>query len=90
MGLVGVLFVRLLLPCSALLGGWLRRHRWRSAGLLALAFALVALLSGGFSLNDGSLALGPALAGNPTALPWAGLPRLVGPLLSISFGAPGG
>ncbi|MEB3263073.1 MAG: chloride channel protein [Synechococcus sp.] len=90
MGLLGVLFVRLLVPCSALLGSWLRRHRWRSAAALALAFALVAVLSGGFSLNDGSLALGPALAGNPTALPWAGLPRLLGPLLSISFGAPGG
>ncbi|MFY8149803.1 MAG: chloride channel protein [Prochlorococcaceae cyanobacterium] len=90
MALLGVLFVRLLVPCSALLGSWLRRHPRRSAAVLAVVFTLVALLSGGISLNDGSLDLGPALAGNPTALPWAGLPRILGPLLSISFGAPGG
>jgi chloride channel protein, CIC family len=46
--------------------------------------------SGGISLNDGSLALGPALAGTPDGPWWAPLPRLLGPLLSIAIGAPGG
>ncbi|QPN68634.1 chloride channel protein [Synechococcus sp. CBW1006] len=90
MGLLGVLFVRLLIPCSAWVAGLLRSHPWRAALALATAFALLALASGGLSLNDGSLSLGPGLAGDSSSPVWAGLPRLLGPLLSISVGAPGG
>lgn len=49
---------------------------------LALLITLLAVASGGISLNDGSLALGPALAGTPDGPWWAPLPRvLVGPWL---------
>jgi len=51
---------------------------------------VLAQLSGGLNLNDGSLALGPALAGQSTSPRWAFLPRLISPLLALAAGAPGG
>ncbi len=89
--LLGVLLVRLLIPLSGWLVQRLRdRSRWLTGLGITLSIALLAVLSGGLSLNDGSLALGPALAGSPTTGWWAALPRLLGPLLSIAIGAPGG
>ncbi len=88
--LIGVLLVRLLIPLAHRLGPWLRRRRVTAAVGLALLVALLAVASGGISLNDGSLALGPALAGRATTPWWAAAPRLLGPLLSIAIGAPGG
>jgi H+/Cl- antiporter ClcA len=55
-----------------------------------MLLGLLAQLSGGLSLNDGSLALGPALAGQGTVPRWALLPRLISPLLALAAGAPGG
>ncbi|SBO44878.1 chloride channel protein [Cyanobium sp. NIES-981] len=89
--LAGVGLVRLLLPLARCLGPLLRRRTAPMALAIAAAFALLALASGGISLNDGSLALGPALAGAAAPSPWwAPLPRLLGPLLSLAIGAPGG
>ncbi len=89
--LLGVLLVRLLLPLAGELARQLRgRSAWLSGLGVVLALALLAVLSGGLSLNDGSLVLGPALAGAPTTAWWGALPRLLGPLLSIAIGAPGG
>ncbi|MDM7937264.1 MAG: chloride channel protein [Cyanobium sp. CZS 48M] len=89
--LAGVLLVRLLVPLAAWVSQDLRgRRRWITGVGIVLAITLLAVLSGGVSLNDGSLALGPALAGAPATAWWAALPRLLAPLLSIAIGAPGG
>lgn len=88
--LVGVVLVRLLVPLAHWLGPWLRSRRLPLAVAIAALFTLLAVASGGISLNDGSLALGPALAGTANSPWWAPLPRLLGPLLSIAIGAPGG
>ena len=88
--LTGVLLVRLLLPLAARLSALLRQRPGVTGTAVALVFTAVALVSGGLSLNDGSLALGPALAGSATIPWWGALPRLVGPLISIAIGAPGG
>jgi H+/Cl- antiporter ClcA len=89
--LAGVALVRLLIPLAHWLGSLLRRRTLPMALATAAAFTLLALASGGISLNDGSLALGPALAGAVAPTPWwAPLPRLLGPLLSLAIGAPGG
>ena len=88
--LLGVLFLRLLLVITPRLQGLLRHHFLPSALALALMLGLLAQLSGGLSLNDGSLALGPALAGQGGSPRWAVLPRLISPLLALASGAPGG
>lgn len=88
--LVGVVLVRLLVPLAQWLGPRLRSRRLPLAVAIAALFTLLAVASGGISLNDGSLALGPALAGTADSPWWAPLPRLLGPLLSIAIGAPGG
>jgi len=88
--LTGVALVRLLVPLAARLSAPLRQRPLLSGGIIGLAFAGLALLSRGFSLNDGSLALGPALAGTDAIPWWAALPRFLGPLISIAIGAPGG
>jgi len=87
---LGVIFLRLLLALTPLLQGLLRQHFLPTALALALLLALLAQLSGGQSLNDGSLALGPALAGQSTSPRWAFLPRLISPVLALAAGAPGG
>ncbi|MFM7267870.1 MAG: chloride channel protein [Cyanobium sp.] len=68
----------------------LQRRFLPTALLLAALLTALAHLSGGISLNDGALDLGPALAGHPEAPRWAALPRLLSPLLAITTGAPGG
>ncbi|MFM7267916.1 MAG: chloride channel protein, partial [Cyanobium sp.] len=68
----------------------LRRRFLPTALVLAALITALAHLSGGLSLNDGALDLGPALAGHPEAPRWAALPRLLSPLLAIATGAPGG
>jgi H+/Cl- antiporter ClcA len=88
--LLGVLFLKLLLLLTPLLQRLLQRHFLATALCLSLLLALVAQLSGGHSLNDGSLDLGPALAGRSSSPRWAALPRLISPLLAIAAGAPGG
>jgi chloride channel protein, CIC family len=88
--LVGVAFVRLLIPLADILGNRLRHRRLPTALVVGGVLALLALLSGGLSLNDGSLSLGPALLGRPDTPWWAALPRLLASLLSIACGAPGG
>ncbi len=88
--LVGVLMVRALIPLAERLGADLRRRSVPAGLMICVAFSLLALASGGLSLNDGSLSLGPALAGASSSPWWAAVPRLLGPLLSIAIGAPGG
>lgn len=88
--LVGVAFVRLLIPLATALGQRLRHQRLPWALAVGAGLALLALVSGGLSLNDGSLSLGPALLGRPDTPWWAALPRLLASLLSIACGAPGG
>lgn len=88
--LLGVLFLKLLLLLTPLLQRLLQRHFLPTALCLSLLLALIAQLSGGLSLNDGSLDLGPALAGRSSSPRWAALPRLISPLLAIAAGAPGG
>lgn len=88
--LLGSLFVRLLIPLAAWLGQRLRQRRWLTALAVAALLALLAVLSGGLSLNDGSLSLAAALQGQsggglPTLL-W----RFLASLLSIAAAAPGG
>jgi H+/Cl- antiporter ClcA len=89
MGL-GVLLVRLLIPAAALVQRLMGPQRLLGAVLLALVLTALALLSTGLSLNDGSLSLGAALAGQsggpPTTLLWRALATLV----SLAAGAPGG
>jgi H+/Cl- antiporter ClcA len=65
----GALLVRLLLPAASWLKSLLSRRRLAGALLLGLSLSLLALLSGGLSLNDGSLSLGAALAGASVGAP---------------------
>lgn len=88
--LLGVAFVRLLIPLADRLGQRLRSQLLPTALALGGILALLAALSGGLSLNDGSLSLGPALIGRPDSPWWTALPRLLASLLSIACGAPGG
>ena len=87
---LGALLVRLLIPAAALVQRLMRRQRLLGGVSLALGLTALALLSGGLSLNDGSLSLSAALAGDsggrPITLLWRGLATLLGP----ASGAPGG
>lgn len=87
---LGVLLVRLLMLAAAGLQRLMGHRRLLGGGLLALVLSALALLSGGLSLNDGSLSLAAALAGDgggpPIALLWRGLATLLSP----AAGAPGG
>ncbi len=91
---LGSLFVRCLIPLASWLQGqlgagqaWLRRIG--AVAGLSLLLALIALASGGLSLNDGSLSLGAAFQGEPGSLLTL-LWRIPASLLSIAAGAPGG
>lgn len=86
----GALMVRLLLPTAAALKHLLTRQRWLGALLLAGCLSLLALASGGLSLNDGSLSLRAALSGEPVGSPLLWLWRLLSSVLSLALGAPGG
>jgi H+/Cl- antiporter ClcA len=88
--LLGGLLVRLAIGAAARVQRLMGRRRLLGALLLALALSVLAVLSAGLSLNDGSLSLAPALAGQsggpPLTLLWRGLATLV----SLAAGAPGG
>lgn len=86
----GVLLVRLTVPVAAWAKGLLKQYRWAAALLLAALLTLIALLSGGLSLNDGSLSLAAALAGDNPGAPLTLLWRLLATVLSLAAGAPGG
>lgn len=88
--LLGAAFVRLLIALSALVQRGVRR--WRTGLILMLAslLSLLAWLSGGLSLNDGSLSLAAALQGSAGGPPLTLLWRWLASLVSIAAGAPGG
>jgi H+/Cl- antiporter ClcA len=86
----GVLLVRLLLPAAAAVKRLLAQRRLPGALLLAAALSFLALLSGGLSLNDGSLSLAAALSGEATGSPLLLLWRLLSSVISLALGAPGG
>lgn len=91
--LLGALLVRVLVPLASLLRSQLQGsllRRLTVALLLAAGLTGLALLSGGLSLNDGSLSLAALLQGQSggglTVLLW----RFFATLLSVASGAPGG
>lgn len=88
--LLGTVFVRLLIPLASQLSRHLVKQRLPWTVGLALMLTLVAILSDGLSLNDGSMSLAAVLQGLPggsaLTLVWRG----VAALLSIAAGAPGG
>jgi len=86
----GALMVRLLLPTAAVVKRLLARRRLLGALLLAGALSLLALASGGLSLNDGSLSLAAALSGEAVGSPLLWFWRLLSSVLSLALGAPGG
>lgn len=65
----GALFVRLLLPTAAWVKRLLTKQILLGALLLAAILTLLAFVSGGLSLNDGSLSLAAALSGEPAGEP---------------------
>jgi H+/Cl- antiporter ClcA len=86
----GALFVRLLLPAAAWVKRLLAKRLLVGALLLAASLTLLAFVSGGLSLNDGSLSLAAALAGESVGSPLLWLWRLLASVLSLALGAPGG
>jgi H+/Cl- antiporter ClcA len=72
------------------MGRQLRRRPLLGAVGLAASLAALAVASGGLSLNDGSLSLGAALAGQRGGSLATVLWRSLSTLLSIAAGAPGG
>ena len=91
--LLGGLLVRLLIPLASLLRRQMRQalqRRLAMALLLAAALTGLALLSGGLSLNDGSLSLAALLQGQGGGGLLALLWRFPATLLSVALGAPGG
>ena len=88
--LLGALFVCLLIPLAGWLGGRFRAQRLPAAVAVAGVLTLLALLSGGLSLNDGSLSLAAELQGKPGGSAATLLWRYLASLLSIAAGAPGG
>jgi H+/Cl- antiporter ClcA len=88
--LLGSLMVRLLPALAALVQQLMGQRRWSAVLVLSGALGTLALLSGGLSLNDGSLSLVALLQGNSggglSALIW----RWPATLLSLASGAPGG
>jgi H+/Cl- antiporter ClcA len=87
---LGALFVRLLIPLAHGLAARLRTQRMKAAVLVAALLMLLAWLSGGLSLNDGSLSLAAALQGDDGGSLSTLLWRFLASLLSIAAGAPGG
>ena len=86
----GSLFVRLLLPAAAWVKRLLAKRLLVGALLLAASLTLLAFVSGGLSLNDGSLSLAAALSGESVGAPPLWLWRLLASVLSLALGAPGG
>ncbi|MCP9771976.1 chloride channel protein [Synechococcus sp. Tobar12-5m-g] len=90
-GLLGGLFVRLLAWASIKVGQGLQRRRLPVALGLGLAITALAVVSGGWSLNDGQLLMVHQVQGSDAPVPlWVLLPRGLAALLSLSMGAPGG
>jgi H+/Cl- antiporter ClcA len=89
-GLLGAALARLLSPLTGWMGRQLRRRPLLGAVGLAASLAALAVASGGLSLNDGSLSLGAALAGQRGGSLATVLWRSLSMLLSIAAGAPGG
>lgn len=91
--LLGALLVRLLLPLASLLRREFQKsllRRLAMALLLAAGLTGLAVLSGGLSLNDGSLSLAALLQGQSGGGLPALLCRFAATLLSVASGAPGG
>lgn len=86
----GALMVRLLVWTAGVVKRLLSRQRLVGALSLAGCLTLLALVSGGLSLNDGSLSLRAALSGEPLGTPLLWLWRLLSSVLSLALGAPGG
>lgn len=86
----GALLVRLTIPAAAMTRHLLSRQRLGGAMFLAGGLTLLALLSGGLSLNDGSLSLAAALAGQDPGSPLTLVWRLLATVISLAAGAPGG
>ena len=86
----GSLFVRLLLPAAAWVKRLLAKRLLVGALLLAASLTLLAFVSGGLSLNDGSLSLAAALSGESVGSPLLWLWRLLASVISLALGAPGG
>ena len=88
--LLGGLLVWLLIPLASWLPSQMQQRRAAVIVLLPVTLCLLALASGGLSLNDGSLSLAAALqgesGGDPPVLLW----RYAATLLSVACGAPGG
>lgn len=89
-GVLGSLFVRVLIPLAAWLSGCLRAHHFTAALAVAGLLSLLAWFSAGLSLNDGSLSLAAALHGNGGGLMATLLWRFMASLLSIAAAVPGG
>ncbi len=87
---LGACFVRLLIPLAQGLAWRLRTHRLKAALVVAALLTLLAWVSGGLSLNDGSLSLAEALQGEDGGSLATLLWRFLASLLSIAAGAPGG
>lgn len=87
---LGALFVRVLIPLAGWLGRRLKAQRLPAAVAVAAALTLLALLSGGLSLNDGSLSLAAELQGETGGTAATLLWRYLASLLSIAVGSPGG
>jgi H+/Cl- antiporter ClcA len=87
---LGALLVRLLLPAAALVQRLMGRRRLLGAGLLALVLTALAVVSAGLSLNDGSLSLAAALAGQSGGPALTLLWRTLASIVSLAAGAPGG
>lgn len=87
---LGSMFVRLLIPLAARVKRLMAERRW--LGVLAIPglLALIALASGGLSLNDGSLSLEALLQGKPGGGEATFVWRWLASLLSIAVAAPGG
>jgi len=86
----GTLFVRLLLLAADWVKRLLAKQLLVGALLLATSLTLLAFVSGGLSLNDGSLSLAAALSGKAVGSPLLWLWRLLASVLSLALGAPGG
>lgn len=86
----GALFVRFVLPAAAWVKRLLAKRLLVGALLLAASLTLLAFVSGGLSLNDGSLSLAAALSGESVGSPLLWLWRLLASVLSLALGAPGG
>lgn len=87
---LGALLARLLIPLASGVQKVMLPRPLVGALLLAGALTALAMASGGLSLNDGSLSLGAALAGQRGGSLATVLFRCLSTLLSIAAGAPGG